>query len=496
MKGKLIGVSGLVAVVAVLGAMAGYGIAMRDRVTATQPTSATGEVPPAIAGRKVLYWYDPMVPNQHFDKPGKSPFMDMQLVARYAGDGPDAPGVRIDPGTEQNLGIRLASVERGTLKIQIDAPATIELNDRNVAVVQARSAGFVERVYALAPGDIVARGAPLVDLLVPEWTGAQHEFLALLALGDPTLVQPARERLRLLGMPPETIDAVERTHEVQSISTVTAPISGLVKALDARTGMSVAAGASLARINGVDSVWLEAAVPEAQAGQIVPSQRVHVNLAAYPGDSFSGAVIAVLPEANADSRTLRVRIEMQNRKGRLRPGMFAQVRFDTGAGIEGLLVPSEAVIRTGSRNLIVLALGPGRFQPVEVRLGPEAGGKVMVTEGVAAGQKVVASGQFLIDSEASLQGVLSRLSASTDGISAQGPMHEGVGRIEAIASGQITLSHGPVKTLGWGPMTMTFALATPDLAASFKPGDHVHFAFHSRGDRFVVETLTTASDQP
>jgi membrane fusion protein, copper/silver efflux system len=452
--------------------------------------------------RKVLYWYDPMVPSQHFDKPGKSPFMDMQLMPKYSDEGSDSAGVKIDPNVVQNLGVRWAKVERGRITSPITATATVQFNDRQVAVVQARSAGFVERVYARAPGDVIARGAPLADLLVPDWAGSQGEFLAMLKAGDPTLAQAAHERLKLLGMPADLIARVEKSGKTHPIVTIVAPIGGEIQTLDLRTGMAVSAGASLAKINGLASVWLEAAIPEVLAGRVAVSNPMTATFAAYPGESFTGKVIAVLPETNADSRTLRVRVELPNRAGRLKPGMFAEIRLDADAGASTLLIPSEAVIRTGLRNIVLIAMDGGRFQPVEVKLGQEADGKIAVLDGLSEGQRIITSGQFLIDSEASLKGVLTRLNGAenkatpaTPAVTAV-PLNQAVGKIESLKGDEITVSHGPVQSLGWGPMTMPFKLARPDMAATLKPGDRVSFEFREGDEGYVIEQLTKTASGP
>jgi len=362
----------------------------------------------AGAERNALYWYDPMSPQQRFDKPGKSPFMDMQLVPKYADD--DAGGgVKIDPVLAQNLGLRLAVVETGSLATSVDAVASVGFNERDVAVVQARTHGFVERVYRLAPGDLVNRGAPIADILVPEWTAAQREFLALIALSDTTLIEATRERLKLLGMPNDLIERVERTNQPHPVVTVMTPTGGVIQSLDIRTGMTIAPGMTLARINGFSTVWLEAAVPETQASALKLGAVVEARLPAFPGKLFTGKVAAILPEANSQTRTLRVRAEFPNDGGQLKPGLFAQMRIVTDVPRATLLVPSEAVIRTGKRAVVIVALADNRFQPMDIELGGEAEGKTAVLKGLNEGQKVVVSGQFLIDSEASLKGVLDRM---------------------------------------------------------------------------------------
>ena len=390
------------AVLAAASGSAGYWMARSHGApSAAAPQQATKE-------RTVLYWYDPMAPDQHFPAPGKSPFMDMDFMPKYADEAGTNGAVTIDPAMVQNLGIRTAPVVRGTLERSLSATAALQLDERQVAVVQARAAGFVERVYARAPGDVVAAGAPLVDLLVPDWSGAQHEFLALLATGDPQLTAAGRERLKLLGMPSELIARVEQTRAPQALVTVRAPWAGVIETLDVREGMAVSLGATLAKLNGLSTVWLEAAVPEAQATDVKVGDAVSAAFSAYPGRMFEGRVSALLPEMNSDSRTLRVRVELPNRDGRLRPGMFATLQGKKVAHEPALLVPTEAVIRTGTRNLVLVAEAGGRYAPVAVTLGPEAGGQVAVREGLAEGQQVVVSGQFLIDSEASLRGVMAR----------------------------------------------------------------------------------------
>ncbi|RAK60209.1 efflux RND transporter periplasmic adaptor subunit [Phenylobacterium hankyongense] len=459
-------------------AAAGFAVAaaLGFGVGRMHPT-ATAPAPTQAAGRPVLYWYDPMTPAQHFDKPGKSPFMDMQLVPKYAGDAPGQAGVQVDPARVQNLGVRVASAERGRLPSGATAAGVIDFDGRDVAVVQARAAGFVQRVYGRAPGDIVAAGAPLADVLIPEWAGAQGEYLAMRRTGDTALIRAARQRLQLLGMPPALVGAVERSGQVRNTVTVAAPTGGVIKTLMVRNGMTLSAGQTLAEINGLGRVWLNAAVPEALAGQVRVGETVTATLAAYPGQTFAGRVAAILPQAQAESRTLTARVELPNPGGRLRPGMFASLQFG-GQSQAALLVPSEAVIRTGKRTLVMLARPGGRFEPAEVRVGGEADGQTEVLAGLSEGEKVVASGQFLLDSEASLSGVQARPIAAAAAPASKAPaLYDSVGRIEQISPASVTLSHEPVPAIGWPAMTMQFHLADPALARGLKAGDQVAFSF-------------------
>lgn len=467
------------------------------RAAAPATAAATAASAPE---RRVLYWYDPMVPTQRFDKPGKSPFMEMQLVPRYADEaGADAgSAVAVSPQAVQSLGLRVSTAEKRVLQAAVDAVGTVGLNERDVSIVQARANGFVERVHPRAPGDVIPAGAPLAEVLHPDWLAAQREYLAVRATGDAVLAQAARARLTLLGMPAALIERVDASGQPQAVTTIVAPSGGLIAELMVRQGMTVAAGMTLARINGLGTVWVEAAVPEALGAAVVAGQPAELRLVAFPGEVRRGQVAAVLPEASRDTRTLRVRVEVPNPGGRLRAGMFGQVRLlGAGQGAEVVTVPGEAVIRTGRRALVYVVDAPGRYRPVEVELGAEVDGRVAVLKGVEAGQQVVASGQFLIDSEASLQGLTARAPAdpaattATSASAKQGPTSEFTtrGRVVELDAAAITLEHEAVPALKWPAMTMPFQLARPDLARGLKAGDAVRFRFRQKGDEHVVTAI-------
>jgi Cu(I)/Ag(I) efflux system membrane fusion protein len=394
-----------------------------DSATTTTSTATTAANPTATAdGKRVLYWHDPMVPGQRFDKPGKSPFMDMQLVPVYADDAADtaAPaatggdrGVVISPRMQQNLGVRTAVVTRGALASAIDVVGNVAYNERDVALVQARSNGFVERLYVRAVLDPVRKGQPLADLYVPEWIAAQEEYLSIRRMsgaGADGLLDAARQRMRLVGMNDDQIAQVAASGKTRARFTLTAPVAGVVTELGAREGMTVQSGAPLFRINGLATVWVNAEVPENLAAQVRPGSAVEARTPALPGTVFKGRVGAILPEVTAATRTLKARIELANPSGRLVPGMFVNLSLRSGTGAETLFVPSEAVIQTGTRSVVMLARDDGRFAAAEVETGSEANGQTEIRKGLEAGQKVVVSGQFLIDSEASLKGTMARMS--------------------------------------------------------------------------------------
>jgi Cu(I)/Ag(I) efflux system membrane fusion protein len=389
-------------------------------VTATQSTTGAqkpGDIDPAT-GKKVLYWHDPMVPGQKFDKPGKSPFMDMQLVPMYADGGRagDAGTVTINSRVQQNLGVRVAEVKSGSQTSTMEAVGSVAYNERDVAVVQARSNGFLERLYVRAPLDPVRKGQPLAELYVPDWVAAQEEYLSakrIDARSDAAnlggLADSAKQRMRLAGMSDAQIAAVVAGGKVQARVTITSPIGGVVGELTAREGMTVIAGAPLFRINGLSTVWVNAEVPEVAAAQVRPGNAVEARTPAVSGAVFKGKVSAILPEVNPATRTIKARIELANPGGRLVPGMFATVSFAPATRNDVLLIPSEAVIQTGKRSVVVVAQGDGKFAAVDVEVGLDSKGQTEIRKGLQAGQNVVVSGQFLVDSEANLKASTTRM---------------------------------------------------------------------------------------
>ena len=395
------------------GVSAGRTQAMVDQPAPTAATHAPqkpGDIDPRT-GKKILYWHDPMLPAQRFDHPGKSPFMDMQLVPVVEG-GADTGAIEISPRLQQNLGVRTALVARGQLHPEITASASVAYDERDVALVQARANGFVERLRVRATLDAVRKGEPLADLYVPDWVAAQVEYLAVKDLNSPgaaDLADGARQRMRLAGMPEDLIRALEKRGRPQSRFTLLAPISGVVTELMAREGMTVTVGSSLFRINGLRKVWINAEVAETLGERVHPGDAVHARTAALSGVVFDGRVAAVLPSVNVATRTLTARVELANPRMELLPGMFVTVQLAPAALADVLLVPSEAVIETGTRRVVMLAEGDARFRRVNVETGAQSGGQTEIRAGLTVGQKVVVSGQFLIDSEASLKATEARL---------------------------------------------------------------------------------------
>jgi membrane fusion protein, copper/silver efflux system len=391
----------------IVGALGGYWMAQQRTEPAAASAASQGQ-------RKVLYWRDPMVPSARFDKPGKSPYMDMQLVPVYA-DETGGAAVPVDPVVSQNLGIRLGTVEKTVWQSKLPAVGSVAFDERLLEVVPARVDGYVKRLHVKAPLERVRRGQALAEIVAPAWLEAQEEYLALLDTQSDRGVairDAARRRLTVLGVPEAAILAIEKERKTSASATLTAPIDGVVTELAVREGTAFAAGTVLFRINGLKTVWVNAQIPEAQVSMIAPVSAVTAHATAWPGVEFKGKVAALLPEVDAQTRTLPVRVVVENAEAHLAPGMFISLEFAAEGEREQLVVPSEAVIVTGERSVVIVAREGGGFDVAEVTVGADAQGKTAILSGLEAGQSIVLSGQFLIDSEASLKSTVSRLSTA------------------------------------------------------------------------------------
>jgi Cu(I)/Ag(I) efflux system membrane fusion protein len=478
-----------------IGYVAGTWRASTTGSTALAATSATGEKTDPKTGRKVLYWHDPMVPNQHFDKPGKSPFMDMQLEPVYADEG-GSNGIKIDPGLQQNLGIRYAAVRRQETTEGFDAVGTTQFDESKAVVVQSRVTGYIDHLYTSAPMQRVTKGAPIASLFVPDWLAPQEEYLALKRGGmDDGMLAASRARMRAMSIPDGVIASLDRTGKAQAHITLFAPETGVLTELNVRDGAMVSPGQTLAKVSGLNRLWLVVEVPEALALQVQPGMSVDAVFAGDPDQHFTGHIREILPGISTSSRTLQARLEIDNADFRLTPGMLMRARVGAAKKVSRLLVPSEAVITTGKRSVVIVRNSDGRLQPVSVTVGNDAGDDTEVSSGLTEGQQVVASGQFLIDSEASLKSVLPKLEATAPtGESAPAPApaaappqtYDTTGKVEQVTAGDITFSHQPIPALGWGAMTMAFGKPSPTAFPDVKPGQTVHFVFRQSGDGYQL----------
>lgn len=443
---------------------------------------------PADAAKKILYWHDPMVPGQRFDQPGKSPFMDMQLVPVYADAGPAAGGVEISGAVRQNLGIRYANVRREPVASGFEAIGTVQFDERLVVAVQTRVAGYVERLAVRAPMERVRKGQALATVFAPDWLGPLNELVALERSGvSDDLIAVANDRIKAMSIPAELVRRAEATGTAEARYTLVAPASGVVVELGVREGVAVASGTTLFRIAGLEKVWAVVDIPEAEAVRFAPGRTVRAVLQADPSQTFDGRLTEILPGVSATTRTQQARFEVDNRSGTLTPGMLLRVVV-SGPESARLTVPSEAVIRTGKRTVVIVRNDRGAFEPREVSTGIDGGERVEIVQGLSDGEQVVASGQFLIDSEARLRSVLGNMTPDSSPAAtieppptAEAVRHVGEGKVESVAPDSITISHGPIPSLKWPAMTMEFA--KPDVGGlpGVAVGDAIRFTFVEGG---------------
>ena len=405
----------LLAPVAMLAAGTGYLAGQHETAPAAaeQPT------------RKVLYWYDPMVPDQRFDKPGKSPFMDMDLQPRYADDAPEAAGVAVSARQQQNLGMTTAQAQMRPLAPAFSAFATVSTDERSIQVVPSPASGVVESLYVRAPQQRVKAGEPLARLWIPEWTAAQQEYLAVRQLGDAALTQAARARLALQFMPEANVRELERSGKPQTRLTLRAAHDGYVVKLDVREGARVEATQPLFELASLDPVWLVVDYAPAEMQTLSVGSEIIATADSLSGETFHGRVSELLPQLETTTRTLKARIVLDNPQQRLKPGMFLTVTLPESAARPPVLaVPEEAVIDSGTQTRVLLATGEGHFQAVSVTTGITSAGWTQILHGVKAGDSVVTSGQFLIDSEASLRSALPQPTADAPPVAAPAMEHQ------------------------------------------------------------------------
>lgn len=482
---------------ALAGAAAGYAV-LSDGGDGAGPGKGelVGGVVQDGSGKSVLYWYDPMLPMERYNAPGKSS-MNMDLQPQYVEAG-GGSGVQISAEVQQNLGIRTARVTFDNLAAAIAVVGRVETDERRIIEVQTLTPGFVEQLTVRAVGERVGRGTRVASVYSPELLGAQQEYAALLRIRrstiTPGLRNAARQRLRLLGLPESAVRNLDRGGPPQRTYGVFAPRSGIVTAIGARLGARVEPGQSIVTLADLSQVWVVAEVPEMSLGLIRIGQRAEISFPAYGGETRQGRIDYIFPTLDPEARTARARLTLPNPGGRLKIGMFANIKIG-GAATGGLVVPAEAVISTGKRNVVIVQKNGG-FIPVEVELGRTVGERTEIKRGLNLNDIVVVSGQFLIDSEASLAGIVERLSRGQGSVAQQRRQNEllqGRGIVKSVdaAGGRITLAHEPITAINWPAMTMAFPVKDRSLFRGRKAGERVTFAFQrpQQGETPVIERI-------
>ena len=432
---------------------------------------------------EILYWVAPMDPNFRRDEPGKSP-MGMDLIPVYVGDEPaDNSTITISSAVENNIGVRTALATRDRFAEDLDTVGYVRPVDDLTSVVDVRAQGWIEDLRVAAVGDVVEAGDLLFRMYSPEIVTAQSEFLQALNVARPGLISAARSRLQALGVNEAQIDLIARRGTPQRLVDVYAPRTGVVLEMNVREGAHAHPSMVVMTIADLREVWVIADLFEDEAAAIEPGQSVHMQSRAQPGRMWHGQVEYIYPTVDPRSRSIPVRMRFSNGDGALRPEAYVNVRIEVSPRENVLSVPAEAVIRTGRSERVVLALGGGRYRLAQVRTGAEAGERAEVLAGLSEGERVVVSSQFLIDSEASLQGVALRM-AGADAPMAPPETVPGTGTVDGVMAshGMIDLTHDPIPALDWPVMSMSFFTLDGVSLAGLSEGDAVNFTLRQNND--------------
>jgi Cu(I)/Ag(I) efflux system membrane fusion protein len=374
------------------------------------------------AEREILYWVAPMDPNYRRDEPGKSP-MGMDLVPVYADQagqaGSQEPSIRINPTVINNIGVKVAAVERTDLNREIETVGLVTPDDGRISHVHVRTDGWIETLHVETQGDPVEAGAPLFEIYSPALVSAQEEYLQASRTGNQSLLRAARIRLHALGMADEQVDALRQLGSSQRLFTVQAPREGYVMELNVRQGMYVQPGDTIMSIVDLSRVWVEVDLFEGQIAWVEAGQKASMDLPFSNTDrEWTGEVDYVYPTMRAETRTGRVRLAFENPDLALKPNMYASVEIAADPHRSALAVPTQSIIRTGDGKRVILALPEGRFRPAQVVTGLEVDGMTEIVDGLNEGERIVVSGQFLIDSEASVDASLLRMADDANGVEA------------------------------------------------------------------------------
>ncbi|MGV6852374.1 MAG: efflux RND transporter periplasmic adaptor subunit [bacterium] len=455
------------------------------------PVPAPEGVAETSQEKKVEYWVAPMDANYRRDKPGKSP-MGMDLIPVYAdgglGNESGVGTVRISPDVVNNLGVRTEVVDYGPLNTEIKTVGYIAYDEDRMVHVHSRVKGWIEKLYVKAAGDPVEKGQPLYEIYSPELVNAQEELVLALSRKNSSLIRAAKDRLGALQIPTKEIKQIIKSRKVKQNITYYAPQNGYIDKLEIREGFYVTPMKTILSVVALDDVWVEAEVFERQAGLIEKGLSAQMKIDFIPGRSWSGEIDYVYPALNTKSRTLTARIRFENEDRKLKPNMFASIVIQGKHDAEVLRVVKEAVIRSGQTNRVVLALGDGKFKSINVELGRFGKDYVEVLSGLAEGDKVVSSAQFLIDSESSKTSDFKRMNHGDDDMAEQVQVE---GTINSVMPehGMINVSHQEIPEWDWPDMTMDFSVADGIDLSDIAEGDVVQMVISKQGDQYTVTDL-------
>jgi membrane fusion protein, copper/silver efflux system len=374
--------------------------------------------------RKIAYYHDPMHPWYTSDKPGKAPDCGMDLVPVYEDDKKNVQGIHIDPASVQNIGVKTEPVSRRKLTKTIRTSGIVEFDETKLYNINTKFMGWVEKLHVDYTGKIVKKGEPLLDIYSPDLVSTQEEYLQALRYREriqkselevvrreaDELVQSSRRRLEYWDISDREIASLEKRGTPMRALTLYSPATGIVTDKMVVDGQQVMAGMTLYKIADLSMVWVTADIYQFELDWIRMGQQVDLEMSYLPAKPIKGTITYIYPYLDAESRTAKVRIEAHNTPDfMLKPGMFATVKITSLVSIDAIAVPEQAVLRSGERNVVIVSLGGGYFDPRDVRLGPSADGYIQIVEGIREGENVVTSAQFLIDSESNLKAVIAQM---------------------------------------------------------------------------------------
>ena len=432
-----------------------------------------------------LYWVAPMDDNYRRDKPGKSP-MGMDLVPVYAerNIGQSSPSngeVMISPRVQHNMGVKIVRADVAPLNINVTALGNISFNEDHLIHIHPRVEGWIETLYVKAEGEKVTKGQKLYTLYSPSLVNAQEELVIALKRGDKRLAESAKQRLRALHLSSDFLDTLERTQKISHSVTFYAPQDGVVEHLSVREGFFVQPGTTVLSIASLDSVWVKVDVFERQANHVFIGQKATLTLDYMPGHTWYGEVDYIYPELNAITRTLSLRITLDNSQRLFKPNMFANVTLHQNSNVPVIRIPYQAVIHTQSQERVVVTDGQGRFKSVEVATGRRDNKYIEIVKGILPGDNVVVSAQFLIDSESS---------KSTDFARMNEPDNQATvtGVIQAVSlPDKLTIHRDEIKKWGRPAATVDFIVSPHIDLSQFNVNDTIKFTFVVNQEFTIVD---------
>lgn len=449
----------------------------------------TGDEPNVVVtnSKEPLYWVAPMDPNYKRDKPGKSP-MGMDLIPVYEEEKASKPGtVMIDPAVENNLGVKSAEAEFSKLSAHIDTVGYIDFDQSRTWQINARVAGWVEKLNVDAIGEQVKKGDVLFELYSPELVKAQEELINAYRSGRDGLINGTRDRLRALGVDNQQIQQIVRLGHASQTIQIKAPSDGVIATLTIREGGYLSPAQAALSAGPIDEVWVDADVFERQSQWVSVGDEAMMKLDALPGKEWQGQVDYIYPILNQNTRTLKVRLKFANEDRTLKPNMFANITLRPQMDESVLTVPREAIIRSGGMTRVVLALGDGKYRSARVEVGRESEGRIEILNGLQAEDWVVTSAQFLLDSESSQNADLSRI----NGVNKAASQVWIDGSVSMLMAdfGMITIQHQAVSEWGWDTGEMNFTVGDDISLSGLIEGEKVRFLVEKQNDQFALTDL-------